>query len=429
MNEYDSDKVFEILKEKHDAELVDNVEDADVLLLNTCAIREKAQEKVFTELGRWRQYKARNPHVQIAVGGCVASQEGAELLKRAPFVDVVFGPQTLHRVPDLLDKASRSAKSMVDISFPKIEKFDHLPRPNASSNSAYVTIMEGCNKFCTFCVVPYTRGLEVSRPVADVIREVIQLANQGVREINLLGQNVNAYKGELDDRIVDLAELIHYVAEIENIERIRYTTSHPIEFSERLIRTYAHEPKLANHLHLPVQSGSDRILATMKRRHTVLEYRSKIRKLREIRPDIALSSDFIVGYPGETEAEFQDTLDLVAELNFDTSFSFIFSSRPGTAAAKLPDPVPIEEKKERLQRLQALLNRQAAIHAENMVGTVERILVTGPSKRDSSELQGRTENNRVVNFSAPSDFNSDFADVDITRAYRNSLRGEFRSAA
>ena len=426
MNEYDSDKMVSLLRETHDATLVNEPEDADLILLNTCAIREKAQEKVFHELGRWQHLKRANPDLVIGVGGCVASQEGKAITERAPYVDLVFGPQTLHRIPDLLEQKRKANKPVVDISFPAIEKFDKLPEPHADGVTAYVTIMEGCSKYCSFCVVPYTRGHEISRPVPDVMREVVSLANQGVREINLLGQNVNAYRGDLDGEHVDLAELIHYVAEISGIERIRYTTSHPIEFSDSLIDAYRTESKLVSHLHLPVQSGSDRVLAMMKRGHTVLEYKSKIRRLRENRPGIALSSDFIVGYPGETEHDFQQTCDLVAELDFDLSFSFIYSARPGTPAASLPDPIPANTKKIWLQKLQDQLRSQANRHAQNMVGTVQRVLVTGTSLRSPDESQGRTENNRVVNF--PGHPEADLIDVRITEALPNSLRGEVVAA-
>lgn len=422
MNEYDSEKIAALLKETNNAQIVDSAEQADVILLNTCAIREKAQEKVFHELGRWKSLKQRNPELKIGVGGCVASQEGAFITERAPYVDLVFGPQTLHRVPDLLAKNKTSGVPVVDISFPEIEKFDHLPKPHADGVTAYVTVMEGCSKYCSFCVVPYTRGHELSRPVRDVMQEIVSLARQGVREINLLGQNVNAYRGDFAGGKADLAELIHYVGEIEGIERIRYTTSHPIEFSDALINAYSSEPKLVNHLHLPVQSGSDRVLAMMKRGHTILEYKLKIRRLREIRPDIALSSDFIVGYPGETERDFEQTCELVTQLNFDISFSFIFSARPGTPAASLPDPVPQDTKKIWLQHLQELLRQQASAHARRMVGGVEKVLVTGRSLRSSKEFQGRTENNRVVNF--PGDVDSDLVDVRITEALPNSLRGQ-----
>lgn len=425
MNEYDSDKIVALLKASNNAEVVDSADQADVIVLNTCAIREKAQEKVFHELGRWKSLKERNPALKIGVGGCVASQEGENITARAPYVDLVFGPQTLHRVPELLDQNRASGEPAIDISFPEIEKFDRLPKPHADGVTAYVTVMEGCSKYCSFCVVPYTRGHEISRPVRDVMREVVILANQGVREINLLGQNVNAYRGDYAGGKVDLAELIQYVGEIDGIERIRYTTSHPIEFSDSLIAAYRTQPKLVNHLHLPVQSGSDRVLAMMKRGHTVLEYKSKIRRLREIRPDIALSSDFIVGYPGETEGDFEQTCELVSELNFDISFSFIFSARPGTPAASLPDPIPMATKKIWLQRLQTLLREQATAHAHQMVGSIETVLVTGRSLRSKQESQGRTENNRVVNF--PGIVDEDLVDVRITQALPNSLRGELVS--
>ena len=421
MNEYDSDRMVDLLKETHGASTVADPALADVILLNTCSIREKAQEKVFHELGRWRRLKVENPDLVIGVGGCVASQEGAAIVKRAPYVNLVFGPQTLHRLPEMIDEVSEHRKPVVDISFPEIEKFDRLPKPNASSVSEYVTVMEGCSKYCSFCVVPYTRGIEVSRNVSDVMREVVHFASQGVREINLLGQNVNGYRGLLDGARVDLAELIHYVAQIDGIDRIRFTTSHPVEFTDHLIEAYADEPKLANHLHLPVQSGSDRVLANMKRGHTILEYKSKIRKLREVRPSVALSSDFIVGYPGETEADFEQTLDLVEKLDFDISFSFIYSARPGTPAADLADSTPAEVKKERLQRLQTQLREQASSHAQKLVGTTQNVLVHGPSKRDPSQWQGRTECNRVVNFRGnPA---GDFVEVQIDEALPNSLRG------
>ena len=421
MNEYDSDRMGDLLRESHDATLVDDPSEADVILLNTCSIREKAQEKVFHELGRWRRLKDSNPNLLIGVGGCVASQEGSAITDRAPYVDMVFGPQTLHRLPEMIDEATRRSLPVVDISFPEIEKFDRLPTPNAGGVSAYVTIMEGCSKYCSFCVVPYTRGPEVSRGVSDVMREVVSLAQQGVREINLLGQNVNSYRGDLDGAQVDLAELIHYVAQIEGIERIRFTTSHPIDFGDHLIDAFANEPKLVNHLHLPVQSGSDRVLSAMKRNHTILEYKSKIRKLREVRPSIALSSDFIVGFPGETEEDFQKTMDLVEELDFDTSFSFVYSARPGTPAADLADETSLDVKKERLQRLQDRLRLQAERHGERLQDTVQSVLVHGPSKRDPNYWQGRTECNRVVNFAGEP--NGDFVQVRIDEALPNSLRG------
>ena len=421
MNEYDSTRMGDLLRESHDATLVDDPAQADVILLNTCSIREKAQEKVFHQLGRWRRLKEANPELLIGVGGCVASQEGSSITERAPYVDMVFGPQTLHRLPEMIDAVSKRRVPVVDISFPEIEKFDHLPTPHANGVSAYVSVMEGCSKYCSFCVVPYTRGPEVSRQVSDVMREIVQLARQGVREINLLGQNVNAYRGRLDEASVDLAELIHYVAQIDGIERIRFTTSHPIEFGSHLIEAFAEERKLVNHLHLPVQAGSDRILSAMKRGHTVLEYKSKIRKLREVRPNIALSSDFIVGFPGETEADFQQTMDLVEELDFDMSFSFIYSARPGTPAAELRDDTPLAVKKERLQALQDRLRRQAARHADRLVRSIQTVLVQGPSKRNPDQLRGRTECNRVVNFTG--DPTGDFVRVSIDEALPNSLRG------
>ena len=425
MNEYDSDRMSDLLRESHNATVVGDPANADIILLNTCSIREKAQEKVFHELGRWRKLKDRNPNLLIGVGGCVASQEGSSITKRAPYVDLVFGPQTLHRLPKMIDEALFTKKSVVDISFPEIEKFDTLPKPNASGTSAYVTVMEGCSKYCTFCVVPYTRGPEVSRNVTDIMREVVHLASQGVREINLLGQNVNGYRGLLDGARVDLGELIHYVAQIEGIERIRFTTSHPIEFSDHLISAYETESKLANHLHLPVQSGSDRILAAMKRGHTILEYKSKIRKLRRIRPDIALSSDFIVGFPGESESDFQQTLDLVEELDFDISFSFIYSARPGTPSADLIDPTPLEVKKDRLTRLQTQLRCQAANHASKLVGTIQTVLVQGKSKRDENVWQGRTECNRVAIFQ--DEPKADLVQVRIDEAMPNSVRATLLS--
>lgn len=421
MNEYDSDRMGDLLRERHAAQIVDDPKQADVILLNTCSIREKAQEKVFHELGRWRRLKDSNPNLLIGVGGCVASQEGSAITERAPYVDMVFGPQTLHRLPEMIDEASKRVRPVVDISFPEIEKFDRLPTPNAGGVSAYVTIMEGCSKYCSFCVVPYTRGPEVSRNVSDVMREVVSLAHQGVREINLLGQNVNSFRGDLDGAQVDLAELIHYVAQIEGIERIRFTTSHPIDFGNHLIDAFANESKLVNHLHLPVQSGSDRVLSAMKRNHTILEYKSKIRQLRKVRPTIALSSDFIVGFPGETEDDFQRTMDLVEELDFDTSFSFVYSARPGTPAADLADETPLDVKKERLQRLQDRLRFQAERHGDRLVGSEQTVLVHGTSKRNPNQWQGRTECNRVVNFTG--DPGGDFARVRIDEALPNSLRG------
>ncbi|HFL3378827.1 TPA: tRNA (N6-isopentenyl adenosine(37)-C2)-methylthiotransferase MiaB, partial [Legionella pneumophila] len=414
----------EVLYASHGLVKTDQVEDADVILLNTCSIREKAQEKVFSQLGQWREYKAKNPHVLIGVGGCVASQEGSDIIKRAPFVDIVFGPQTLHRLPALLNERLEKNKSVVDISFPEIEKFDHLPAPRAEGPTAFVSIMEGCSKYCSFCVVPYTRGEEISRPFDDVLAECYQLASQGVREINLLGQNVNDYRGIMDNGdIADLALLIHYIAAIDGIGRIRFTTSHPLAFSENLINAYAEVPELANHLHLPVQSGSDRILSLMKRGYTALEFKSKIRKLRKIRPDIRLSTDIIVGFPGETDKDFQDTMDLVHEIGFDTSFSFIYSPRPGTPAANLPDDTPMEIKKQRLQILQNRLLMNAARYSESMIGSKQKILVTGFSKKSSQQLSGRTECNRVVNFDGPPHLIGQFIDVQISDALPNSLRG------
>jgi len=414
----------EVLRESHDLQKTDNVEEADVILLNTCSIREKAQEKVFSQLGQWRDYKKNNPHVIIGVGGCVASQEGGDILKRAPFVDLVFGPQTLHRLPAMLKERLDTRKPVVDISFPEIEKFDHLPAPRAEGPVAFVSIMEGCSKYCSYCVVPYTRGEEISRPFDDVLSECYQLAAQGVREINLLGQNVNDYRGPMHNgEIADLALLIHYLAAIDGIGRIRFTTSHPLAFSDNLINAYAEVPELANHLHLPVQSGSDRILAMMKRGYTALEFKSKIRKLRKIRPDIRLSTDIIVGFPGETDKDFQDTMDLVHEMGFDTSFSFIYSPRPGTPAANLPDETPMEIKKQRLKILQDRILTNALRYSQAMVGSTQRILVTGLSKKSKQELAGRTECNRVVNFQGPQELIGQFISLAITEAQPNSLRG------
>jgi len=425
MNEYDSSRMLDLLKENQGAELVDDPAQADLLLLNTCSIREKAQEKVFHQLGRWRALKQQNPNLKIAVGGCVASQEGKAIGKRAPYVDVVFGPQTLHKLPEMLE-AKGNGSPVVDISFPEIEKFDRLPDPEVSGCQAFLTIMEGCSKYCSFCVVPYTRGEEVSRPLDDVLTEAVHLAKQGVREINLLGQNVNAYRGlSHEGKIVDLATLINYIASIDGIDRIRYTTSHPVEFTTNLINVYAQVPELVDHLHLPVQSGSDRILAAMKRGHTTLEYKSTIRKIREIRPDISLSSDFIIGFPGETNRDFEDTMNLIIEIGFDTSFSFIYSARPGTPAADLNDDTSEQEKKHRLATLQSQINAQARAISEAMIGGTQRVLVTGPSLKDPGELQGRTENNRVVNFRCDNhQLIGQFADVKITDAYSNSLRGD-----
>lgn len=423
MNDYDSSKMAHLLQKSHGFEKTEQVEEADLILLNTCSIREKAQEKVFSQLGRWRDFKAKNPHVIIGVGGCVASQEGADILKRAPFVDLVFGPQTLHRLPQMLDERRKNKKAVVDISFPEIEKFDHLPKPRAEGPVAFVSIMEGCSKYCSYCVVPYTRGEEISRPFDDVLAECWQLAEQGVREINLLGQNVNDYQGKMNHgEIADLALLIHYIAAIDGIGRIRYTTSHPLAFSDNLINAYSEVPELANHLHLPVQSGSDRILAMMKRGYTALEFKSKIRKLRKIRPDIRLSTDIIVGFPGETDKDFQDTMNLVHEMDFDMSFSFIYSARPGTPAANLPDDTPMDVKKQRLQILQNRLNIQASRFSQSMNDTKQSILVTGFSKKDKQQLSGRTECNRVVNFDGHPDLVGQFVEVHITESLPNSLR-------
>jgi len=425
MNEYDSARMGDLLKESHGMERTHDAEEADVLLLNTCSIREKAQEKVFHQLGRWKAIKAKRPDVVIGVGGCVASQEGEAISERAPFVDLIFGPQTLHRLPEMLDDRGSSSSAVVDISFPEIEKFDRLPQPSTDSATAFVSVMEGCSKYCTFCVVPYTRGEEVSRPVDDVIAEVAHLADCGVKEINLLGQNVNAYRGHNHlGEIVDFAELITLVNMVPGIERIRYTTSHPVEFSDSLIECYREVPALVNHLHLPVQSGSDRILMAMKRGHTAIEYKSKIRALRVIRPDISLSSDFIIGFPGETEQDFAATMKLIDEVGFDTSFSFIYSARPGTPAAELADNTPEDVKKKRLHILQSRISQQAQAISRRMVGSKQRILVTGVSKKDPGQLAGRTENNRVVNFSClDHKLIGNFATVDIIEALPNSLRG------
>jgi tRNA-2-methylthio-N6-dimethylallyladenosine synthase len=425
MNEYDSSRMADGLREAEGLELTDRPEEADVLLLNTCSIREKAQEKVFSQLGRWRPWKQRNPDLIIGVGGCVASQEGEAIRERAPYVDLVFGPQTLHRLPQMIREARSEHHAVVDVSFPEIEKFDRLPEPRAEGPTAYVSIMEGCSKYCTYCVVPFTRGEEISRPFDDVIAEVAGLAAQGVREVNLLGQNVNAYRGEMHDgETADLALLIEYVAAIEGIERIRFTTSHPLAFSDSLIEVYGRVPELVSFLHLPVQSGSDRVLAMMKRGHMAIEYKAKIRRLREIRPDITISSDFIVGFPGETEQDFQETMKLIEEVGFDHSFSFIYSRRPGTPAADLPDDVPLEVKQQRLEKLQQLINTQAQRISRQMVGTVQRILVERPAKKNPQQLAGRTENNRVVNFDGPGQLIGRFVEVRITEALPNSLRGE-----
>ena len=425
MNDYDSARMAELLAETHGLERTDKPDEADVLLLNTCSIREKAQEKVFSELGRWKPLKEKNPEVVIGVGGCVASQEGEAIQERAGYVDLVFGPQTLHRLPGMLTTASRDHQSVIDVSFPEIEKFDHLPEPHADGPSAFVSVMEGCSKYCTYCVVPYTRGEEISRPFDDVLAEVAGLAAQGVKEINLLGQNVNAYRGEMHDgETADLALLIEYIAAVDGIERIRFTTSHPVEFTDRLIQAFAEVPELAAHVHLPVQSGSDRVLAMMKRGHTALEYKAKIRKLRQARPGISISSDFIVGFPNETDDDFAATMKLIEEIGFDHSFSFIYSARPGTPAAEYPDDVTDEVKSQRLNILQARINQQAFAISEGMVGSIQRVLVDRPSKKDPNQLAGRTENNRVVNFDGPRELIGQFANVRITEALPNSLRGE-----
>ena len=426
MNEYDSGKMLDVLRASHGMVAAQTPEEADLLLMNTCSVREKAQEKVFSELGRWKALKQDKPGVVIGVGGCVASQEGKRLQKRAPCVDMVFGPQTLHRLPRLFDEAV-GGKRAVDISFPQVEKFDCLPEARASGPVAFVSIMEGCSKYCSFCVVPYTRGEEISRSLSGILDEVRQLVAAGVREVTLLGQNVNAYRNVSDDGIpVDFSMLLYYVAAVDGIERIRYTSSHPIEFTAELIEAYADVPQLPDHLHLPVQSGSDRVLAAMKRGYTAIEYKSIIRRLREIRPGISVSSDFIVGFPGETDEDFDKTLDLVEEIGFDQSFSFIYSARPGTPAAGLPDEVPLAVKKRRLQTLQARLDRNAAEISQGMVDTVQRVLVEGVSKKSTEELYGRTENNRVVNFKAPRECIGEFVDLHITEALPNSLRGLMR---
>ncbi|MCH8544589.1 MAG: tRNA (N6-isopentenyl adenosine(37)-C2)-methylthiotransferase MiaB [Alcanivorax sp.] len=425
MNEYDSSRMVDLLEQSHGLTRTDNAEEADVLLLNTCSIREKAQDKVFHQLGRWKRLKDKKPDMVIAVGGCVASQEGDAIRQRAPYVDVIFGPQTLHRLPALITQAGQSKGLAMDVSFPEIEKFDRLPEPSVDGPSAFVSIMEGCSKYCTFCVVPYTRGEEVSRPVAPVLDEIRHLAEQGVREVNLLGQNVNAYRGAgSNGDTLDLADLILLVRDIDGIDRIRYTTSHPVEFSDSLIDIYAEVPELVSHLHLPVQSGSDRILAMMKRNHTALEYKSKIRRLRRIRPDISLSSDFIIGFPGETDADFDATMKLIQDVGFDASYSFIYSARPGTPAADLPDDVDMAVKKQRLALLQHRIQQQADEISRRMVGSRQRILVDGFSKKDPGQLKGRTENNRIVNFRSDDlDLIGQFASVHIAQAYANSLLG------
>ncbi len=424
MNEYDSTRMGDVLRSADGLEPTDDPAQADVLLMNTCSVREKAQEKVFSLLGEWRRLKRERPHVLIGVGGCVASQEGDAITERAPYVDLVFGPQTLHRLPDMIAELKRTGRPVVDVSFPEVEKFDSLPAPRAEGATAFVSVMEGCSKYCTFCVVPYTRGDEVSRSFDSVLAEVRQLAAQGVGEVTLLGQNVNAYAGAMaDGSVVDLATLIHHVSAVRGIERVRFTTSHPVEFSDSLIEAYANVPQLANHLHLAVQSGSDRILALMKRGYTALEFKEKVRKLRAVRPDISLSTDIIVGFPGETERDFEATLKLVRDVNFDASFSFIYSRRPGTPAASLPDELDYATKQQRLATLQAQLEAQARAISESMVGTVQRVLVERPSKKDARELAGRTENNRWVNFAGPASLIDHFVDVTITEAKAHSLRG------
>ncbi|HSC11319.1 MAG TPA: tRNA (N6-isopentenyl adenosine(37)-C2)-methylthiotransferase MiaB [Rhodanobacteraceae bacterium] len=429
MNEYDSAKMADVLKAAHGLDLTQNEADADVILINTCSIRERAQEKVFSQLGRWKELKQARPELVIGVGGCVASQEGEAIVKRAPYVDLVFGPQTLHRLPQLIERRRATHRPQVDISFPEIEKFDHLPEPRKDGVTAFVSIMEGCSKYCSYCVVPYTRGEEISRPFDDVVAEVAALAEQGVREVNLLGQNVNAYRGPMHDgSVADLAVLIHAIAEFDTIGRIRFTTSHPLEFSDSLIEAYANVPKLANYLHLPVQSGSDRILGAMKRGYTALEFKQKIRKLRKVRPDICVSSDFIVGFPGETDADFEQTMKLIDDVGFDQSFSFVFSRRPGTPAASLPDDTPDSVKDARLARLQTRLNENAKAIAQSMVGGVQNVLVEGPSRKNANELAARTENMRYVNFPVPAGVSGpalvgQFIDVQITETKANSLRG------
>ncbi|MGB8635695.1 MAG: tRNA (N6-isopentenyl adenosine(37)-C2)-methylthiotransferase MiaB [Rhodanobacteraceae bacterium] len=428
MNEYDSARMVDVLKASHGLEITDSASDADVILINTCSIREKAQEKVFSQLGRWKQLKAKNDKLVIGVGGCVASQEGEALVKRAPFVDLVFGPQTLHRLPEMIEARRDSGQPQIDIEFPEIEKFDNLPEPRAEGPTAFVSIMEGCSKYCSYCVVPYTRGEEISRPFDDVLGEVAVLAEQGVREVNLLGQNVNAYRGPMfDGGVADLALLIHAIAEIDGIGRIRFTTSHPVEFSDSLIEAYANVPKLANYLHLPVQAGSDRILSAMKRGYTALEYKQRIRKLRQARPDISVSSDFIVGFPGETDSDFEKTMQLIEDIGFDQSFSFIYSQRPGTPAANLPDDTPDSVKRERLQRLQRAISSNASRIGQAMVGTTQSVLVEGTSKKSEREMTGRTENMRFVNFPGDKRMIGQFVDVLITEAMSNSLRGRVAS--
>ena len=424
MNEYDSNKMSDVLKASHNLELTEDINDADVLLINTCSIREKAEDKLFHQLGRWRKLKEKNPNLVIGVGGCVASQEGDLILKRAPYVDMIFGPQTLHRLPNMLNEALNDDEITVDISFPEIEKFDHLPEPHSDGASAFVSIMEGCSKYCTFCVVPYTRGEEISRPFIDVIHEVELLAEQGVKEVNLLGQNVNSYRGLMDDgEVADLALLITIVAQIEGIERIRFTTSHPVEFSDRLIETYAEVPELVSHLHLPVQAGSDKILGLMKRGHTAIEYKSKIRKLKQIRPDISISSDFIIGFPGETESDFNDTVKLIDEIGFDKSFSFIYSKRPGTIASSFADDVSADTKKERLSIVQERLNNNTEEISKSMIGSTQKVLVEGFSKKGNT-LSGRTENMRTAHFEGGEELIGEIVSVKILDGIANSLKAE-----
>ena len=427
MNEYDSNKMFDVLKHSHGLESTDDVLEADVLLLNTCSIREKAQEKLFHQLGRWRKLKEKNPNLVIGVGGCVASQEGELILKRAPYVDIIFGPQTLHRLPAMLNDVLGDKKTSIDISFPEIEKFDHLPEPKTNGVTSFVSIMEGCSKYCTFCVVPYTRGEEVSRPFDDVIKEVQILANQGVREVNLLGQNVNAYQGLMDDgQSADLALLINLVAQINGIDRIRYTTSHPVEFSDSLIQAYAEVPELVSHLHLPIQSGSDKVLTLMKRGHTALEYKSKIRRLREIRPDISISSDFIIGFPGETKQDFNDTMKVINDIGFDKSFSFIYSPRPGTPAAGYPDDVDMKIKKDRLSLVQKTIDESTETISKSMIGSVQKVLVENKARKDDN-MFGKTENMRNTHFKGNESLIGQIVSVKITAARGNSLVGELTS--
>jgi len=424
MNEYDSNKMGDVLKASHNLDLTEDINEADVLLINTCSIREKAEDKLFHQLGRWRKLKEKNPNLVIGVGGCVASQEGDLILKRAPYVDMIFGPQTLHRLPNMLNEALNDHEITVDISFPEIEKFDHLPEPHSDGASAFVSIMEGCSKYCTFCVVPYTRGEEISRPFIDVFREVELLADQGVKEVNLLGQNVNSYRGLMDDgEVADLALLISIIAQIEGIDRIRFTTSHPVEFSDRLIDTYAEVPELVSHLHLPVQAGSDKILSLMKRGHTAIEYKSKIRKLKQMRPDISISSDFIIGFPGETENDFNDTVSLIDEIGFDKSFSFIYSKRPGTIASSFPDDVSAETKKKRLAIVQERLNSNTEEISKSMIGSIQKVLVEGFSKKGNT-LSGRTENMRTAHFEGGEELIGQIVSVRIVDGIANSLTAE-----